>query len=65
MEIKFYWNGSFVGCSYHMSVNGDQTGLGFFVSENEAKLNAIKLLKEYYNVDYNIDNIIFEWGGEL
>jgi hypothetical protein len=64
MEIKFYWNGSFAGTGYHMTVDGERIGLGYF-DEAEAKLNAINILKNDYGVEYKFDDVIFNWGGEL
>lgn len=64
MEIKFYWNGSFAGAGYHMTVDGGRIGLGHF-DEDQAKLNAVNILKTNYNLDYNINDINFIWGGEL
>ena len=66
MEIKFYWNGSFAGTNHSMTINGKNIRLGGIVSnENEAKLEAIEILKQDYNTDYNIEDIKFEWGGSL
>jgi hypothetical protein len=66
MEIKFYWNGSFVGTNHNMTINGKEIRLGKIVSnEDEVKLEAIEILKRDYNIDYNINDIKFEWGGRL
>ncbi len=66
MEIKFYWNGSFVGTNHSMSINGKEVRLGGVVSnENEAKLKAVEILKQDYGIDYNINDIKFEFGGRL
>lgn len=66
MEIKFYWNGSFAGTNHSMTINGKNIRLGGIVSnEDEAKLEAIEILKRDYNVDYTADEIKFEWGGQL
>jgi hypothetical protein len=66
MEIKFYWNGSFAGTNHSMKVNDDEISLGGVVSsENEAKLEAVKILKLNYNIDYKIEDVLFEWGGRL
>lgn len=66
MEIKFYWNGSFAGTNHSMTINEKEVRLGGIVSnEDEAKLEAIEILKRDYNIDYNIDKIKFEWGGRL
>lgn len=66
MEIKFYWNGSFAGISYYMTINDNQIGIGCLdLSEDEAKLKAVEILKQDYGIDYNVDEIKFEWGGQL
>ena len=66
MEIKFYWNGSFAGTNHNMTINGKSIRLGGIVSnENEAKLKAVEILKQDYGIDYNVDEIKFEWGGRL
>ena len=66
MEIKFYWNGSFLGTNHRMKINGKEIILGEVVSnENDAKLEAVEILKRDYNITYNIDEIKFEWGGSL
>jgi hypothetical protein len=66
MEIKFFWNGSFVGTNHHMKVNGKEISLGGVVSsEEEAIEEAIKILKKDYNIIMEPDNIKFEWGGCL
>ena len=66
MEIKFYWNGSFAGTNHSMDVNGKEVRLGGVVSnEDDAKLEAVEILKQDYGIDYNVDEIKFEWGGRL
>lgn len=66
MEIKFYWNGSFLGTSHSMKINGEEIILvGPVSNENDAKLEAVEILKRDYNITYNIDEIKFEWGGSL
>ena len=66
MEIKFYWNGSFLGTNHSMVINGEEIILAGPVSnENDTKLDAVEILKRDYNITYNIDEIKFEWGGSL
>jgi len=77
MEIKFYWNGGIVGPNYNMIVNGKKIRLGdnlevlrmkgdkTISNENEAKLEAIRILKRDYKINYNIEDISFSWGGQL
>jgi hypothetical protein len=66
MEIKFYWNGGFLGANYNMTINGKEIRLGGVISnEYDAKLEAIEILKRDYNINYNTDEIKFEWGGCL
>jgi hypothetical protein len=61
MEIKFYLNGSFVGTKHSMVVNGKEVRLGSVVSNlDDAKLEAVKILKQDYGIDYNVDEIKFE-----
>lgn len=66
MEIKFYWNGSIAGTNHSMVIDGKEIILvGVISSEEEAKLEAVKILKRDYEIDYNVDDIKFEWGGRL
>ncbi len=66
MEIKFYWNGNFAGTNHSMTINGKEIRLGGAVSsEDEARLEAVEILKQDYGIDYNVDEIKFEWGGCL
>lgn len=68
MEIKFYWNGSFLGCdSYEMEVDGEFVNIDMpiCINENEAKELIIKALKNKYNLDYTKEQIEFSWGGRL
>ena len=66
MEIKFYWNGSFAGTNHSMVINGNKISLGGVVSSSKnAALEAIEILKKDYNIDYDINNIEFKWGGRL
>jgi hypothetical protein len=66
MDIKFYWNGSFCGTNHAMIVNGKDIGLcGVISNEEEAKIEAIKILKQDFGIEYNINEIKFEWGGRL
>ena len=56
MEIKFYWNGSFLGTNHSMKINGKEIILvGPISNENDAKLEAVEILKRDYNITYNID----------
>jgi hypothetical protein len=66
MEIKFYWNSSFLGTNHNMTINENKISLGGVVStENEAKLEAISILKNEYDMLIKEDEIEFEWGGYL
>lgn len=66
MNIKFYWNGNFAGTNYCMIIDNKEIGLGrIWSNENDAKLEAIEILKRDYNIDYNKEDISFEWGGRL
>jgi hypothetical protein len=68
MEIKFYWNGSIVGHTNHMFIDGVEVDLGlnrFSNSQEEAKERIVEILKRDYDIDYEKNNIKFEWGGRL
>ena len=66
MEVKFYWNGSFAGTQYDMSVDGQDISLGGFNPHPDfAKSEAIRILKENFNIDYTEKEILFEFGGRL
>ena len=66
MEINFFENGSFVGAWYLMEVNGKKHRLGRVCdTQEEAAIDAARILKEIYNIDYNIDDMQFKWGGCL
>jgi len=68
MEIKFYWNGSIVGHTFHMEIDGKEIDLGlnrFSQNKDEAKKKIIEILKSDYNLDYDEDDIKFDWGGRM
>ena len=66
LDIKFYWNGSIAGTNHSMIINDNEIFLGGVVStEEEAKKDAIRILKEEYNIDYSGDDIKFVFGGRL
>lgn len=66
MEIKFFWNGSFAGVNHRMIVNGKEIRLGGVISNSEdAKNEAIKILKNEYNIEFKEEDIKFKWGGRL
>jgi hypothetical protein len=66
MEIKFYENGSFVGAEYSMVVNGQDISLGGINPQtDEAKSEAIRILREGFNIDHSEKEIVFEFGGKL
>jgi len=66
LEIKFYENGSFVGAEYSMVVNRQHISLGGFNPQtDEAKSEAIRILREDFNIDYSEKEIVFEFGGLL
>ena len=66
-KIEFFWNGSFAGTNYSMKIDdGSEIRLGGVVSNfEEAKTEAIRILKENYEINYNQDDIDFKWGGRL
>jgi len=66
MKIDFYWNGSFVGVEYSIMIDDDEIFLGEYgLSENEAKLKSINILKNNFNIDYELNDIWFKFGGKL
>jgi len=66
MELKFYWNGSFVGSNHSMTVDGKEIRLcGIVSNEEDAKIEAINILKNDYGVELKEVDIKFEWGGRL
>jgi hypothetical protein len=66
MEIKFYWNGSFIGTHYSIIVNNVEINLEeISLSEDAAKLKVINILKNDFNIDYNYNDIRFDFGGNL
>jgi len=65
-DIEFIWNGSFAGINHRMIVHGKEYRLGGIVSdEDEAKEEAIRILKNEFNITYDKSNIKFGWGGQL
>lgn len=65
-EIKFTWNSSIVGQSHSMIIDGKEIYCdGWNNTEEYAKNDLVRQLKEDYNIDYDIDDIVFEWGGRL
>jgi hypothetical protein len=63
MEIKFIESHGFVGEFYSMEINGKSYTLSNDNSSYEEC--AIKILKESYNIDFNINDVKFEWDGTL
>ena len=63
MEIKFWHSMGFVGSSYSMEIDGKNYSFGF-VNEDEAKVLAIKKLKEL-EIEYDDSEIDFIWDGSL
>ena len=66
MEIRFFWNGNFVGTSHEMVVDGKKYHLlGAVTSESEAEEDALRILKENYGIEYDKTQIKWVWGGRL
>ena len=67
MKIEFIWNGSIVGRSHSLKIDDKYIDLGLAIvsEEEEAKLIIIEYLKNNYNLEYDINNINFKWGGQL
>jgi hypothetical protein len=64
MEIKFIESHSFVGERMIMEVNGNQHLLEMD-KEQTYEQHAVKLLKDIYDVDFNVEDVKFEWDGSL
>ena len=66
MTIEFFWNGSFAGTNHCMVINGKEIFLGRCVStEKEAADEAIYIIREDYEIEFNIEDIVWKWGGRL
>jgi len=70
MKLKFYWNGGIAGSNYSFLIDNKMVELyeypGFaFCDENEARHKIVEILKDEYDIDYNINDIHFCWGGRL
>lgn len=66
MKIQFYWNGSFAGRNHSMIIDDKEIHLGGICSNpDEARLEAVRILKNDYNIDYEPSKIEFNWGGRL
>ena len=64
MNIKFKESHSFVGEYMTMEVNGVEYVLE--MNKNQTyEQHAVEILKETYNIDFNIDDVKFEWDGTL
>lgn len=64
MEIKFIESHSFVGEHMTMYVDGKMYRLEMDKYQTYEQ-HAINLLKQIYNVDYNVNDVKFEWDGSL
>lgn len=64
MEIKFIESHSFLGEQTIMEVNGNIHYLE--INENQTyEQHAVKLLKDIYDVDFNVLDVKFKWDGSL
>lgn len=64
MEIKFIESHSFVGEHMTMEVNGNHHRLEMDKNQTYEQ-HAVKLLKDIYDVDFNVEDVKFEWDGSL
>lgn len=64
MKIKFIESHSFVGEEMSMEVGDNQHRLEMDKNQTYEQ-HAVKLLKEIYNVDFNVKDVKFEWDGSL
>lgn len=64
MEIKFIESHSFIGEHITMEVNGNQHRLEMDKNQTYEQ-HGVKLLKDIYNVDFNVEDVKFEWDRTL
>jgi hypothetical protein len=64
MKIKFIESHSFIGEHMIMEVNDNQHCLEMGKNQTYEQ-HAVKLLKEIYDVDFNVEDVKFEWDGTL
>jgi hypothetical protein len=64
MKIKFIESHSFIGEHMIMDVNGKEHCLEMNTNQTYEQ-HAIKLLKEIYDINFNIEDVKFEWDGSL
>ncbi len=64
MEIKFIESHSFLGEHITMEVNGNQHRLEMNRTQTYEQ-HAAKILKEIYNIDFKVEDIIFAWDGSF
>lgn len=62
VEIKFVESRSFFGTTYRLIVDGYEHYLG---RNENCEQYAVTILKEIYNIDFNIEDVIFEWDYTL
>lgn len=66
MNIEFFWNSGIAGTNHSMFIDGKEILLDNGISSRkEAIDNAIFILKQQYNIDYEPTKIVFKWGGRL
>ena len=64
MEIKFIESHSFVGEEMSMEVGSNQHRLEMDKNQTYEQ-HAVKLLKEIYEVNFNVEDVKFVWDGCL
>lgn len=64
LKIKFIENHSFAGEHMRMEVNGNQHCLEMDKNHTYEQ-HAVKLLKHIYDIDFNVEDVKFEWDGTL
>lgn len=58
IEINFQYSCSFVGSTYSMCVNGKTYSFGYD-NEEKSKIKALKILKDFYCIDKQPNEIEF------
>lgn len=64
MEIKFIESHSLIGAHMTMEVNGNRHRLEMDKNQTYEQ-HAVKLLKEIYDVDFDVEDVNFDWDGTL
>ena len=65
MKIEFEYGFGIAGEYRTLNVNDEEYYLGVNFDDKEYNRIAIKILKENYNINYNINEIMWKYNGTL